>query len=121
MTYYKVRFHLGAGPNYMKWQVRKGKADPFYLDPESCCLSMKNCLLKNNKRLAREIHAGANKTVCAWILCEGLEVLPKRAPQGLEIGYNPRKNPFWTDGNEDLDDRRFSLITSEGRKLYATN
>jgi len=116
----KVRFHLGQGENYMKWQVRDGDKDPEYLDPETTSFTLINCTLKNNKRLAREIHGGANKTVCAWILCDEIRMDAEHA-EGQEIGYNPRKKPFWTDGENDLDNRKFKTISSKGRKLYAGN
>lgn len=115
---YKVRFHLGRGENYQMWQIKHGDNEPQYLDPETTVLKLTNCTLKNNKRLAREIHAGANKTVCAWILCERVEFGGQS--KGLEISYNPRKNPFWTDGHNDLDNKKFKEITSSGRRLYGT-
>ncbi|NBT57246.1 hypothetical protein EBT16_00520 [bacterium] len=114
----KVRFHLGRGPNYMKWQIKQRDGQTVYLDPSSVQLKLNNCTLKNNKRLAREIHEGANKTVCAWIMCDFVELTQKK-PEGTEIGYNPRKNPFWTDGSNDLDNKKYDQIVSDGRRLYA--
>lgn len=118
MKYYKVRFHLAQGENYMKWQIREKDKEPTYLDPETTQFTLKNCTLKNNKRLAREIHEGANKTVCAWILCEEIHIGPGQT-DGTEIQYNPRKRPFWTNGTEDLDNKKFKEITSDRKKLYA--
>lgn len=122
MTYYKVRFHLARGENYMKWQITKDQEPPSYVDPDQFRLVMGGCVLKNNKRLAREIHQGQNKKVCAWILCESLELQQadqSRIPLGEKIMFNPRKNPFWTDGLSDLDNKRFSWISSSGRELLA--
>lgn len=116
--FFKVRFHLGRGENYMKWQLKGRDGTTVYLDPQAVRLKLKNCTLKNNKRLAREIHEGANKTVCAWIMCEEAEITQEK-PEGTEIGYNPRKNPFWTDGTNDLDNKKYGQIVSDGRRLYA--
>lgn len=114
----RVRFHLGRGENYMKWQLRGKDGGVVYLDPETVRMSLKKCTLKNNKRIAREINEGANKSVCSWILCEEATVslVP---PEGTEIMYNPRKNPFWTDGVNDLDGMEYDQIVSDGRRLYA--
>ena len=117
-TFCKVRFHLGRGENYMKWQLKGRDGTTVYLDPQTVQLRLKNCTLKNNKKLAREIHEGANKTVCAWIMCEEAEVTHEK-PEGTEIGYNPRKNPFWTDGTSDLDNKKYVQIVSDGRRLFA--
>jgi hypothetical protein len=121
LSYYKVRFHLARGENYMKWQISKDKEKPNYVDPDQFRIVMKGCLLKNNKRLAKEIHQGQNKKVCAWILCESIELFDTMGstPTGMKITYNPRRNPFWTDGISNLDDRRCSQISSKGRELFA--
>lgn len=122
MSHFKVRFHLAKGENYMKWQITKDRNPPDYVDPEQCGLVMKGCVLKNNKKIAREIHEGSNKKVCAWILCESLELkfLGQARPTGAKITYNPRQSPFWTDGSSDLDDKRYPLILSSGRELFIT-
>jgi len=108
----------------MKWQITKDREPPSYVSPEQFRLVMRGCVLKNNKKLAREIHQGQNKKVCAWILCESLELQQAdqiRVPLGTKIMFNPRKNPFWTDGTSDLDNKRFSLISSIGKELLAEN
>lgn len=116
---FKVRFHLGRGENYMRWQVKDQNGVVSYYDPESVKLSLEQCTLKNNKKLAREIHEGANKTVCAWILCEKVFFESDDA-EGKEIMYNPRKSPYWTDGISDLDNKKFKKIYSQSRRLFVT-
>ena len=114
----KVRFHLGRGENYMKWQLKGKDGTTVYFDPQLVRLKLKNCTLKNNKRVAREIHEGADKGVCAWIMCDEAEVTHEDF-EGTEIGYNPRKSPFWTDGTNDIDNKKYRQIVSDGRRLYA--
>ena len=122
MNFYKVRFHLARGENYMKWQITKNREPPSYVDPSLFRIVMSGCVLKNNKKLAREIHQGQNKKVCAWILCDSLELVPANAadPEGMKIMFNPRRSPFWTDGVSDLDNRGYASITSKDRELFAT-
>lgn len=117
---YKVRFHLGRGRNYMKWQITKDQEPPNYVDPQSFQILMSGCVLKNNKRIATEIHQGKNKKVCAWISCESLELKPQGTMEtkGLKITFNPRRSPFWTDGTSDLDGTRYQSILSSGRELF---
>ena len=67
---YRVRFHLGRGANYMKWQVRDSNGGVRYYDPESVRQVMLNAKLHNRPNVAKKICEGANKTVCAWVECE---------------------------------------------------
>jgi dTDP-4-dehydrorhamnose reductase len=115
---FKVRFNLARGENYQKWQI-KHKEETFHVDPSSTKLLMINCTLKNNKKVAKKIFQGENKSVCSWILCENL-FFEEKEIQGKEIRYNPRKAPFWTDdNNSNLDDKKFSQIQTLDRKLFA--
>jgi len=116
---FKVRFHLGRGENYMKWQIKTlDGSDVEYYDPDLMSLTLKNCTLKNNRKVAREIHEGSNKTVCAWILCEKV-LFESGDAAGKEIKYNPRRSPFWTDGEKDLDNKKFETIQTQSRRLFA--
>lgn len=49
---YKVRFHLGRGENYMKWQISELGGKPAYFKPEDVNLNLIKCTLKNNKKVA---------------------------------------------------------------------
>jgi hypothetical protein len=81
----KVRFHLGRGPNYQRWQVRFGDNPPEYFDPEDVILEMHNAVLRNQRGTAEKILNGENKT--AW----GQAVLPlqPQAPSAL-VQQQPR-------------------------------
>ncbi len=43
---FKIRFHLGAGSNFMSWQVKNGK-DVNYYDPGKFSILAIDCKLKN--------------------------------------------------------------------------
>jgi hypothetical protein len=125
----KVRFHLASGENYRKWQVIDG-GRVSYFDPDSVSLTMTGCRLKNRRKTAESIFAGAqNKTVCAWIACDHVEATAARkgdetAPENSTLlAYNPRVLPHWASALEggDLDGASFGKITSFGRTLLATN
>jgi hypothetical protein len=119
---YRVRFHLGAGPNFRKWQTTDlSTREVAYHDPEAVSLRLTGCRLRNRKATASKIHGGANKTVCAWIDCESVEVLPAAAPSGgSEVSYNPRVAPNWRDtqGN-DVDGAGYDGIVTSGRAAFA--
>ena len=120
---FKVRFHLGAGENFLKWRVENldtGVVE--FFDPKDYDLELENCKLHNQKGSAQKIHDGANKTVCAWVMAEKVAVLiggnccfpPKDA-----VSYNPRKQPYWIDAeSNDVDKKEFTWLETQGRQLY---
>jgi len=115
---FKVRFNLSAGENFMKWQVKCGHVVNYY-DPSDVCIVMTGCKLRNNPHTAQKIHAGENKSVCAWIECDQVEIVDNTKQSGFPICYNPRKLPYWTDvaGRLNLDNHEFHKIVSSGRTL----
>jgi len=121
-TKIKVRFNLGKGKNYMKWKVQCGNRSEYY-NPSEYNLFLYGCQLKNNKKTAEKINQGANKSVCAWILCDNILLgnnvqLPAG---GTQVKYNPRVQPNWVagDAGEVVDDQVYDHIWSDGRKLFA--
>ena len=72
-SYYKLRYHLARGRNYKKWQLKhmspvgKFALDTFYRNPDDFVALLHNCRLRNHGSVAKKIHDGMNKTVCAWI------------------------------------------------------
>ena len=76
------------------------------------------CKLRNQPALARKIHEGADKDVCAWVDCESVDVLPATAGGGDPVLYNPRRVPYWTnESGDNLDNRKFDTLISDGRML----
>ena len=122
MSNYKVRFNLSAGENYKKWQIKNGKEVKFY-DPDEVDIIMKNCRLKNRRQIAEKIFAGENKSVCAWIEAESVWVHPKTrvvSENIVNISYNPKKSPFWTNEDGDnLDDNRYALLHTSGKTIIS--
>ena len=118
----KVRFHLGRGPNYQRWQVRFGDNAPEYFDPEDVILQMHNAVLRNQRGTAEKILNGENKTVCAWVECDHLEVKPRgqyyipRAKQFCH--YNPKRRAHWFNNNrEDIDNTKHKLLATFGKLI----
>lgn len=140
---YKVRFHLAKGVNYMKWQItgdaspNKPSGKPFYVEPDEVCLYMLNSRLVNHTSTANKINCGANKSVCAWILCTGLIIhrkdndIGKLACENIdtkisnnnpELFYNPRKVPYWCGHNgKNLDNEEGLTIFTTKRRLFYTS
>jgi hypothetical protein len=113
---FKIRFHLAQGPNFMQWQI-KGPEGIVYLDPALASLTLFGAKLCNQKATAQKIHNGANKSVCAWIKCDRIEI--GAAPGGERVMFNPKKCVHWTnDKGENLDKKTFGAIQLRGRALY---
>ena len=119
---YKVRFHLARGANFMKWQVTDPEGNRDYLDPTDGTLALFGCTLRVHPSAARKIHGGANKSVCAWIECEHLQVSSRIVPMTIfdtRISFNPKKSPHWLsdDGNK-KDGDFIPLIVTNDRDLF---
>lgn len=119
---YNIRFNLGRGKGYMKWKIIDSEKQIKIVDPNRVCLVMTNCVLHNNKNSANKIFNGANKQVCAHIICDTLEIIDpiNHRPCGVEkISYNPRIKPYWVDNNDiDIDNKKIGKIISHGKNLY---
>jgi hypothetical protein len=125
-THNEVRFHLQAGVNYKKWQVKvvQGgrKVEVYYLDPTEHRLELRGCRLANNLNKAKKVNAAGKKDVSGWIECDevlstGLEV------DGLEkLHYNPIKDVHWRresdEGDFVWDDSEYATLVTEGRQVY---
>jgi hypothetical protein len=100
----KVRFNLRRGKNYMKWKIEYPSGEVEYCSPTDTQLIMKTCQLKNNRKTADKIFNGEHKSVCAWVLCEGITVRYSGFEQFDEMDferlkYNPKKLPYWVLDN----------------------
>lgn len=125
-THNEVRFHLAAGENYRKWQVKvlmgRWQVRVYYLDPSMHRLEMRGCRLVNKINKARKVHDRGVKDVSGWIRCD--EVLTSEAPvEGLErLFYNPIKDVNWRRegdaGDFAWDDTEYATLVTEGRQVY---
>ena len=116
----KVRFSLQRGENYMKWRVIGSDGIVTYYNPCDVQLIMRECTLRNNKKMATKIFNGESTTVvCAWILCNDLEIRHSDfvKESDFKIKYNPKVAPNWTFLGEDIDDRDVSYIVTVDYKL----
>jgi len=117
----KVRFNLSAGKNYMKWKVEYPDRKPEYYDPKEVQLMFSGCTLKNYKTTAQKIHDGANKTVCAWVLCDAIKIYEAGtlfAGDKPQFKYNPRVRPNWMWEDEVIDGCWYHTMMSDSSKLY---
>jgi len=120
---WKVRFHLGAGKDFMKWKVENAdlKSVHFY-EPEKVQIRMTNCKLTNSPATAQKIFSGEiNKSPIAWVNCEKAEVDETIDPVNLaeRISYNPRKSPYWLDADGNIiDNFIFDHLITFGRSVY---
>jgi hypothetical protein len=116
---FKVRFHLAQGVNYMKWQIRDNEGNVIYLEPSEVSLSLHNCKLINRPSTAKKIHEGANKSVCAWVECEGYTInTPPTIVDNYILTYNPRVAPNWNLNGNNVDGQIFEEIETLDRSLH---
>ena len=134
----KVRFSLQKGDNYMKWRIIYPDGSVKYYNPSEVQLIIRGCTLKNNKKAATKIFNGeTTKVVCAWILCDSVQVTYSDMgvePYGVsydvmnmlkgnlgatpyKVLYNPRKEPNWVIEGKDADNTFREIIYSVGKEL----
>lgn len=120
---FKVRFHLGAGENFLKWRVENVETGVVeFFDPKEYDLELENCKLHNHPKTAQKIFDGENKTVCAWVMAEKVAIQfggKCCLPEENALSYNPKVQPFWRDvkGNN-IDKQEFKWLETQGRQLY---
>ena len=89
-----------------------------YVDPSVASLRMSGCRLVNRRGTAERIYDGSNKTPCAWVECDEVEVYPPLSQStGEPVRYNPRVSPNWIFEGRDADGMTFALLTTAGNKL----
>jgi hypothetical protein len=120
---FKVRFNLGRGENYLKWQVKMPNKEVAYFNPEEVSIMMVNAKLVNNKPTSKKIYEGANKSVCAWIEAEYVSVEGVRSfelstHKDKQVRYNPRVYPSWIQGDNDVDGETYRKLVTSGRNVY---
>jgi hypothetical protein len=117
----RLRYHLGKGENFMKWQLRDSVNDTVeYYEPDTFEFTIVKGKLNNRPSTAKKIFEGENKTVCSWITFkDGVELMSFPADP-VRISYNPKLNPHWT--SFDYDDSNLDgfegFICIRGRSLY---
>ena len=110
---YCVRFHLQAGKNYLKWQIRQGKT-VVYVDPSKDSLEMVGCKLVNKLGV---------KDVAGWVECRDVIINNDIEVNNLEkLYYNPIKDIHWrreSDDNEFAwDDSEYATLVTQGKQVY---
>jgi len=126
---FRVRFHLGKGPNYMTWQVidKKNGYNKDYYNPEGCSIHMVNCVFGNNPTIAQKIYDGDHKTVCAWVDCDDLDVSYVKSPDYvkpntknmMKYRYNPRKAIHWnTNRCYNVDGKKVKHLYTHNMGIY---
>ena len=119
----KVRFNLGRGKNYMKWKIESSSGVEYHY-PVEVQLIMKGCQLKNNRKTAEKIFNGTmNKDVCAWVLCDSIEIRHDNFEKVWfkdKLSYNPRKQPYWAFNGFEADNEKFAKIVTIDYGMYGT-
>lgn len=126
-THNEVRFHLQAGENYRKWQVKvlegRRKVRVYYLNPAEHRLELRGCRLVNKINKAKKVNAAGVKDVSGWIECDEVLTSDDLPVDGLErLFYNPIKDVRWRregdEGQHEWDDTEYATLVTEGRQVY---
>jgi hypothetical protein len=106
----------------MKWKIEYPNGTIEYHSPTDVQLIMGECELKNHKKVAEKIYDGGVKVVCAWVLCDTIEVKTtdfiQYDPLLIRIRYNPRITPNWVLDGIIVDNCKFVKIASIGSQLW---
>jgi len=129
MSKYKVRFHLGKGENFRHFQITLPDGERRFYDPEDYHLVMTDARLHNNCKVAEQIFAGRNKTVCSWIICDSVEIVsmidylfnPEKIPKGEgynELKYNPKVNTHWLENGKNVDFKSYPTLFTQKDRVF---
>ena len=115
----KVRFNLVRGKNYMKWKREYPNGWSEYFVPTENQLILKGCQLKNSRTTAMKILNGQHKVVCAWVLCDEIEIIQDDFIQDnqQQVKYNPRVLPYWNKDGVDMDGSKINMLYTIDYKL----
>lgn len=121
---YRVRFHLGAGKNFMNWKIEQiAPREDWFYDPADVQLVMTECILTNKPIRAEKIFTGEiNKEPIAYVQCANVSVIEGSnvdVSGAKKLTYNPRVKPFWFDENgNNIDNSEWSVLFTQGRSVY---
>lgn len=122
---YEVRFHLGAGKNYLSWQVRtkKNRGNVAYYNPTEHQLELVGCKLINRVNKAKQVYDAGVKDVSGWVECEDVIVSDSIPVDNLErLYYNPIRDVHWRResdcGEFTWDNSHYASLITNNRQLY---
>lgn len=103
----------------MKWKVQYPNGYVHFFSPDQTQLHMEGCILKNSRSTALKIFSGNHKTVCAWVLCDKIEIHDTNVlwDNGRQVKYNPKVLPYWNIDGTDVDGSKFKSMYTFGKKL----
>jgi hypothetical protein len=118
----KIRFNLGRGKNYLKWKIEYPNGEVSYIEPDGVQLVMRDCTFKNYRKTAQKIYDGADKTVCAWILCKQIEIRTDNfiTEEQNRAYYNPRVQPNWVMNDVVVDGKTSPQLHTINRGVFLT-
>ena len=104
----------------MKWKITYPDNKVVYYSPEDVQLVMDNCIFKNQKKTAQKIFDGGDKVVCAWVLCDNIEILtnPIYGDVSTQVKYNPRVQPNWLCDGVIMDNTNVGRLYTINRGIY---
>lgn len=117
----KVRYHLQKGEYYKYWQIKDTKTkDVKYVHPNDCIITLYNCVLHNNRKVADKIYMGENKDVCSWVKCQSYVFSFDEIPSWCtHLRYNPKVLPYWhTWSGRNIDGFAFDLLHLTPKGVY---
>jgi hypothetical protein len=118
---YRIRFHLAAGKNFMKWQVKSPDGTVAFYEPSEVTLFMDGCTLKNQPNGAKKIFEGHNKFVVAWVEAVDVTVvvLPIKNVMSTskKVSYNPAVAPNWVLDGENVDGTSHQKLFTSNRSV----
>ena len=116
---YRVRFHLAAGPNFRRWQVRGPGRSVVYHDPDSVSLILRECRLVVRPAAAARVHAAGVKDVCGWIAAESVEAVAPFEAAGASVKFDPITSVHWYVGGMVADGLPLPVLVTSHRRVVS--
>lgn len=120
MNSYRIKFHLGSGPNINKWQI-KGPDITEYIEPGSKIVILHGCKLRNRLSLTKKIFNGSHRSVCGWIDALAVEYVDNLDRHAVvnQLTFNPKRQLHWMALNGSIqDDFTYNTIALIGKKVF---
>lgn len=95
-----------------------------FFDPDKVSIHMTNCKLINKVAIAKRIHTGSEKNVCAYVECSSYEVTEPDFDyvDQFRVEYNPQVTPHWRQYpcivDENADGYEFDAMFTFGSVVY---
>ena len=124
IDHYEVAFHLAAGDYKNMWQIKCPDGSIKYRDPATTQLKMVKATFRNRPNEARKIQEGGNKTRCAWVQADDVQIRDLTKCEEVPptdwtyVRFNPNVSEYWHINDRIMDYENVDVAYTHGRGVY---